>query len=256
MASHGADQLIVQRLLGCKSLRDAQLALVMSGVVVFLQFALFLTVGLALYSYYEQQTVDQLGLNNPDELFPTFVVEGMPVGVAGLMLAGIMAAGMSTLSSSLSALSSSTMSDLYQRFTRQPLPEKRALRLSRLFTLGWGLVFIGAAAMFTGTENPVVELGLSVASLTYGGLLGAFFLGMWVHRARQVDATIAFGAAVVAMSSLFLFAPELVGFTWYTAIGVAITLGLGHLLSLRHSGPDPRSGTAALPPRPDAEDRT
>ncbi|MBE3000833.1 sodium/solute symporter [Nocardiopsis sp. HNM0947] len=254
-ASHGADQIIVQRLLGCKSLRDAQMAVVVSGVVVFFQFALFLTVGLALYSYYEQRTVDQLGLANSDELFPTFIVEGMPVGVAGLMLAGIMAAAMSTLSSSLSALSSSTMSDLYQRFTRRPLEEERALKLSRLFTLGWGLVFIGAAAMFTGTENPVVELGLSVASLTYGGLLGAFFLGMWVHRARQVDAAIAFGVAIVTMSALFLFAPELVGFTWYTAIGVAITVGLGYLLSLRHRDPDPRAGTAALPPRPDTEER-
>lgn len=255
MASHGADQLIVQRLLGCKSLRDAQLALIMSGVVVFLQFALFLTVGLALHSYYEQRTIDQLGLANSDELFPTFIVDGMPAGIAGLMLAGIMAAAMSTLSSSLSALSSSTMSDLYQRFSRRPLDEARALRLSRLFTLGWGLVFIGAAAMFTGTDNPVVELGLSVASLTYGGLLGAFFLGMWVPRARQLDATIAFAVAIATMSSLFLFAPELVGFTWYTAIGVTITLGLGYLLSRRHREDAPGTAEADLPPRPDTEER-
>ena len=254
MASHGADQLIVQRLLGCKSLRDAQLALIMSGVVVFLQFALFLTVGLALYLL---RAADHrpVGAGQPDELFPTFVVDGMPVGIAGLVLAGIMAAAMSTLSSSLSALSSSTMSDLYQRFSSRPLDEARALRVSRLVVLGWGLVFIGAAAMFTGTDNPVVELGLSVASLTYGGLLGAFFLGMWVRRARQLDAAIAFAVAVVTMSSLFLFAPDLVGFTWYTAIGVAITLGLGYLLSRRHSEDAPGAAEADLPPRPDTEER-
>ena len=248
-ASHGADQIVVQRLLGCRSLRDAQKAVIVSGVVVFLQFALFLTVGLALYSYFEAATVAQLGLGTSDELFPVFIVEGLPPGVAGLLLAGIMAAAMSTLSSSLSALSSSTMADLYQQFSRRSLPDARALRLSRLFTLGWGLVFVVVAAFFTGTDNPVVELGLSVASLTYGGLLGAFFLGLWVRRARQTDAILAFGAAVATMSWLFLFQPGLIGFTWYTAIGTGIVLGLGHLLSRRHPDDAP-SADADAPDAP------
>src|SRR5699024_7155364 len=137
-------------------------------------------------------------------------------------------------SSSLAALPASAMSVLCEKSSRRHLDDAQALRLSRLFTLGWGLMFIIAAAMFTGTDNPVVELGLSVASITYGGLLGAFFLGLWVRRARQLDATIAFGVAVATMASLFLFYPELIGFTWYTAIGTAITLVLGYLLSLRH----------------------
>ncbi|WP_067608234.1 sodium:solute symporter [Nocardiopsis listeri] len=253
-ASHGADQLIVQRLLGCRTLRDAQKAVIVSGVVVFVQFALFLTVGLALYSYFERATVEQLGMSTSDELFPVFIAEGLPAGLSGLLLAGIMAAAMSTLSSSLSALSSSTMADLYEKFSRRRLEDGQALRMSRLFTLGWGLVFIGAAAMFTGTDNPVVELGLSVASITYGGLLGAFFLGLWVRRARQADAAIAFAVAVATMAWLFLFEPELVGFTWYTAIGSAITLGLGYLLSRRHRDDSPTAG-ADPSPAPAGEER-
>lgn len=249
-ASHGADQIIVQRLLGCRSLRDAQKAVIGSAVVVFFQFALFLTVGLALYAYYEGASVEEMGLANSDELFPTFIVEGLPVGLSGLLLAGILAAAMSTLSSSLSALSSSTMADLYQRFSRRTLTDAQGLRLGRLFTLGWGLVFIGAAAMFTGTDNPVVELGLSVASLTYGGLLGAFFLGLWVRGARQLDAMISFAVAVATMVWLFLFQPDLVGFTWYTAIGTTIVLGLGYLLSLRHRGAAPRPEEAPAPGEP------
>ena len=255
MASHGADQLIVQRLLGCRTLRDAQKAVIVSGVVVFVQFALFLTVGLALYSYFERATVERLGLSTSDELFPVFITEGLPAGLSGLLLAGIMAAAMSTLSSSLSALSSSSMADLHQKFARRPLQGEQALRMSRLFTLGWGLVFIGAAAMFTGTDNPVVELGLSVASITYGGLLGAFFLGLWVRRARQADAAIAFGVAVATMAWLFLFAPELVGFTWYTAIGTTITVGLGYLLSLRHRDDD-LPGQPTESPMPSEEERS
>ncbi|RNL80603.1 sodium:solute symporter [Halostreptopolyspora alba] len=234
-ASHGADQIIVQRLLSCRTLRDAQKAVIGSAVVVFFQFALFLTVGLALFAYFEGAGLDQLGLENGDALFPHFILEGLPAGLSGLLLAGIMASAMSTLSSSLSALSSSTMADLYQRFSRRALSDSEALKLSRLFTLGWGLVFIGAAAMFTGTDDPVVELGLSVASLTYGGLLGAFFLGMWVRRARQLDAVIAFCVAVLTMVYLFVFQRDLVGFTWYTGIGLAIVVGLGFVLSRRHS---------------------
>lgn len=232
-ASHGADQIIVQRLLGCRSLRDAQKAVIGSAIIVFCQFALFLTVGLALFAYYGGASPDELGVSG-DEIFPTYIVQELPAGLSGLLLAGIMASAMSTLSSSLAALSSSTMSDLYQRFTHRTLSEVEGLKLARLFTLGWGLVFIGAAALFTGTDNPVVELGLSVAGITYGGLLGAFFLGLWVRKARQLDATIAFGVAVVTMAYLFWFQPELIGFTWYTAIGVIITVGLGFLLSLRH----------------------
>ena len=244
-ASHGADQIVVQRLLTCRSLRDAQKAVVGSALLVFVQFALFLTVGLGLWSYYDGQAPEDLGLQTGDQIFPTFIVDVLPAGVSGLLLAGIMAAAMSTLSSSLSALSSSTMADLYEKFTHRTLDDERGLRLGRIFTLGWGLVFIGAAALFTGTDNPVVELGLSVAGLTYGGLLGSFFLGLAVRRARQLDAIIGFASAVTVMAYLFLFQRELVGFTWYTAIGVVITLAVGWLLSRRHADDSPLADRSA-----------
>lgn len=244
-ASHGADQIIVQRLLTCRTLKDAQRAVIGSALVVFLQFALFLTVGLGLWSYYEQATVEELGLQTGDQIFPTFIVEALPAGISGLLLAGIMASAMSTLSSSLSALSSSTMSDLYQKFSTKTMTDQQGLRLGRIFTFGWGLVFIGAAALFTGTDNPVVELGLSVAGLTYGGLLGSFFLGLWVRKAQQLDAIIGFSVAVATMSYLFLFQPDLIGFTWYTAIGVVITLTLGFLSSRRHREDSPLADRSA-----------
>ena len=247
-ASHGADQIIVQRLLTCRSTRDAQRAVIGSAVVVFVQFGLFLVVGLGLWSYYNGRSPDELGLQTGDAIFPTFIVNALPVGVSGLLLAGIMASAMSTLSSSLSALSSSTMTDLYARLTRRSLSDAQGLRLGRLFTLGWGLVFILAGTLFTGTDNPVVELGLSVASLTYGGLLGAFFLGLWVRRAGQLDAIVGFAIAVVTMSYLFLFQPDLIGYTWYTAIGVVITLVVGWLLSRRHG-----TGSQEVPPPRPAE---
>lgn len=233
-ASHGADHIVVQRLLACRNLKDAQIAVIGSAVVVGVQFALFLVVGLGLWAYYQGASPEELGLASGDEIFPTFIVNVLPAGLSGLLLAAIMASAMSTISSSLSALSSSTMTDVFQKFTRRELDDRQELWYGRLFTVGWGLVFIIAAAFFTGTDNPVVELGLSVAGLTYGGLLGSFLLGLFVPKARQLDAIVGFVLAVATMSYLFLFQPELVGFTWYTAIGVVITMGVGGLLSLRH----------------------
>ncbi|MEQ3553712.1 sodium:solute symporter [Pseudonocardia nematodicida] len=239
MASHGVDQIIVQRLLSARTARDGQKAVIFSAFVVALQFALFLVVGLFLWGYYRGASPEALGAATGDEIFPRFVVEGLPPGVSGLVLAGILAAAMSTLSSSLSALSSSTVLDLVQKLSRRELTEAQGIRLSRATTIGWGLVFIVFANLFTSTENPVVELGLSVAGITYGGLLGAFALGIFVPRARQTDAVVAFAVAVAVMGSLFLFAPDAVGFTWYTAIGLVLTVGLGLLLSLRHRSPAP-----------------
>lgn len=258
MASHGTDQLIVQRLLTCRSLADSRKALVVSGVVVILQFALFLGVGLLLWAHYEGASLAELGLSKPDEIFPMFIIEGLPPGVSGLVLAGVVAAAMSTLSSSLNSLASSTMLDLYERFSGRRVPEDRALKLSRLLTFGWGLVFIGFANLFENTDNPVVELGLSIASFTYGGLLGAFLLGLLNRRARQADALVAFVAAVICLVlvvfgvwyspaegwvfDLMFFSDEAsvrglrpVGWPWYTLIGSVVTVGVGSLLALRHT---------------------
>ncbi|MGH3357721.1 MAG: sodium:solute symporter [Nocardioidaceae bacterium] len=242
MASHGADQIVVQRLLTCRSRADAQKAVIASGVIVFFQFALFLIIGLALWTYYGGRTLTELGQpESGDNLFPTFIVEDLPSGVAGLLLAGILAAAMSTLSSSLNALSSSTMTDLITQLRRTPLGEAQALTTSRITTLVWGLVFIVFGNAFVDTDTPVLELGLSVAQITYGGLLGAFFLGIFVLRARQLDAMIAFVIAVAVMAALFVYqqwiveeGDVVVGFTWYTAIGVAITMAIGGLLALTH----------------------
>lgn len=257
MASHGTDQLIVQRLLTCRDLRDSQKALVGSGIVVMAQFALFLFVGLLLWSHYAGASLEALGLTRGDEVFPKFIIEGLPPGVSGLILAGIIAAAMSTLSSSLNSLASSTMLDLYERFRGQALPEDRALFVSRALTFVWGLVFIGFANLFENQNDPVVELGLAIASFTYGGLLGAFLLGLVNRRTQQTDAIVAFVVTIAFMvwvifsvwyspdaGWVVVFRPDpetvaaqglrAIGWPWYTVIGSLVTLVVGSLLALRH----------------------
>ncbi len=258
MASHGTDQLIVQRLLTCRTVRDSQRALVGSAILVTIQFALFLLVGLLLWSYYEGASLAELGLRRGDEVFPKYIIEGLPSGLSGLIFAGIIAAAMSTLSSSLNSLASSSMMDLYERLKGEQVEQRKALAISRWLTLFWGIVFIGFASLFEDTQNPVVELGLAIASFTYGGLLGVFLLGLFNKNTRQIDAMIAFVVTIIFMiwvifgvwyspqeGWVFVFNPSdqavaeaglrAIGWPWYTVIGALTTLGVGSLLALRHS---------------------
>lgn len=265
MASHGADQLMVQRLLACRDLRDSRKALISSGFIVALQFALFLFVGTMLWAFYKGVEPSQMGMNSDDELFPTFIVNELPPGLAGLLIAGILAAAMSTISSSLNSLSTSTVSDLYERFSSKKLDDATVLKQGKIWTIVWAFVFVAFASMFTSTENPVVEVGLSIASYTYGALLGAFLLGLLVKRARQSDAIAAFLVTVVVVVYLAfgLTFPDGEGgeapiaFPWYTPLGVIVTLLVGGLLSLRHPAqPTGVGDTDTTPPDEEAAEKT
>jgi solute:Na+ symporter, SSS family len=224
----------------------ARLALIGSGVMVIFQFSLFLIIGLALWGFY-----GGVDFARTDEIFATFLVEGLPPGLSGLVIAAIFAAAMSTLSSSLNALASSATYDIYA-----PLrggEEGHLLRVGRWFTLMWAVVLVGGATVVRGQDTPVVELGLAIASFTYGGLLGAFLLGLLVRRAVQRDAIIAMSVGMTVMTvvvfagwwaSLFAAvgmhgaAGALEGFAgtiawpWHVVIGSLLTLTIGTLASL------------------------
>lgn len=257
MASHGTDHLIVQRLLACRSLRDSQKALVGSAFLVMVQFALFLLIGSLLWIYYGGVGVNELGLNRVDEIFPKFIIDGLPPGISGLVLAGILAAAMSTLSSSLNALASSTLMDVVPRIKRWKISPESELKASRWLTLFWGVVFIFFATLFEDQQNPVVELGLSIASFTYGALLGAFLLGMLNRRAQESDAIFSFATSILVMILIifglrldadgvwtFVIRPsaemvssaglQALAWPWYTFVGAFISVFLGSLTALRH----------------------
>jgi len=256
MASHGTDQIIVQRLLTCKNLADSRKALVASGFGVMIQFGIFLAIGLLLWVYYDGASLETLGLGRGDEVFPKFIVEGLPAGVSGLLLAGIIAAAMSTLSSSLNSLSAATVLDLFPRKETSDLADnKKSLLLAKRATLFWGVVFIAFATLFEDQKNPVVELGLAIASFTYGGLLGAFLLALFDWRPSEKGAVISFLLTVgimvlvifglwyssVSESWIFEFYPSAtekaelglrgIAWPWYTAIGSFICLLLGWIAS-------------------------
>ncbi|WP_428235063.1 sodium:solute symporter [Gracilimonas sp.] len=205
LASHGTDQLLVQRVLATRNLKSGQKAMIWSGIVAMLQFALFMGIGLLLYMFYEGVSATEMGLATTDEVFAKFIVEQLPVGVSGLIVAALFAAAMSSLSSSLNSLASSTTYDLYKPYFGKNNTEAEDLSMSRKITMGWGIILTASAVFFAilqlqGGERPaIVELGLGIASYTYGGLLGAFLLGMFFTKPDKTDALIGFFCGLIAL---------------------------------------------------------
>jgi len=227
MASHGTDQLLVQRLLTCRNQRESQLALIVSGFVVFAQFALFLTIGIMLHAYYATHALPPMASN--DEIFPAFIVRSLPHGVAGLVIAAIFAAAMSNLSGSLNSLASTTVIDFYQPLTQGRVTDAQLLKLSRWLTAAWGVVLIAIAIMARGWGS-VFTVGLTIASIVYGPMLGAFLMGILTTRVRQRDVMVGILCSLVAMIAVNRFSP--LAWTWYVLTGAAICVASGWIASL------------------------
>ncbi len=252
MASHGADQLIVQRLLSARSLRDAQRAIIGSGIAIILQFTLFLMIGVGLFVLYGGRQFPAA-----DAIFPTFIIERMPPGLVGLIVAAIVAATMSTHSGAINSLAAATTHDIYLPLTGRSADAPETLRVGKLFALAWGVVLTLGALLFPEDPKlPVVVVALGIASFTYGGLLGGFFLGIFWARAEQRDAITGMAVGIFCMAfivfakQLTAFAPGLaaplrplaaIAWPWYVLIGTSITMAVGILSSYTH----PPAGAAA-----------
>jgi SSS family solute:Na+ symporter len=235
-ASHGTDHLIVQRLLATSSLRHARTALIGSGVVVIVQFALFLTVGATLWFAFSGARAV-----TGDEVFPRFIITHLGGGFAGLATAGILAAAMSTIGSSLNSLASSATHDWYSPLTGVT-DDRRLLRVGRAFTVAWAAVLIGGALLFQRRDAPVVVIALSIASLTYGALLGAFILARF-RNVRETDAVWAIAGGSLIMAVVVFAGPLgrvtgepavlrwLAALAWplFVPIGTVVTVAIGLL---------------------------
>ncbi|MFC1481026.1 sodium:solute symporter [Candidatus Neomarinimicrobiota bacterium] len=206
-ASHGVDYMMVQRLLSTKSLGDARRALIGSGFFVALQFSLFMLIGGLLWVVFEGQVLPV------DQEYPRFIGNYLPVGLKGILLAGVLAAAMSTLSSSINSLAASTVKDW--------LPKDVSVRISRSIALFWGLVLMVVALSFTSKDSPVVILGLQIASYTYGGLLGLFLLGRTKRDYPPVALITSLLVAAVAVIGLKSLG---VAWTWYIIVALAANL--------------------------------
>lgn len=228
-ATHGTDQMMVQRYLCSRSLGDARAALLTSGAVVFVQFALFLLIGTMLYVYYagvpqELASVTLDGRVQTDRVFPLFIVSHLPPGVTGLVIAAIFAAAMSTLSSSLNSSSAAAVNDFYMPFTAGRRSDAHYLVVSKALTAAWGLVQVTVALVAIGMSRRVVDEVLGIASFTNGVILGMFLLGTFTRVSQR--AAIAGVAAGVGVMLAVRFGTA-VSWQWYVLIGSLVTLGAG-----------------------------
>ncbi|MGH7699805.1 MAG: sodium:solute symporter [Gemmatimonadales bacterium] len=254
-ASHGTDHLMVQRLLAARDLRDAKKALVGSGLFVIAQFALFLLVGTSLWLAGGDD-----GVMRSDAIYPAFAVTRLPAGLAGLVVASILAAAMSTIASSLNSLASASTHDFYATLTGRRDSE-HLLKVGRAMTLGWAAILVGGALLFRSEETPVVLVALSIASITYGGLLGTYLLGGLWARARQRDVIVAIAVGLAIMIPIVFarrLAPPLgqpdllvtlgkLAWPWYVPLGTAVTVAVGMLSSLVGRTDRRTDGRAAAP---------
>jgi SSS family transporter len=224
LATHGTDQFLVQRLLAARSAREASLGLVLSGLLVFAQFTLFLVIGVMLFVYYQHVPVP--ALSRADEILPAFIVNTLTGGTAGFIVAAIVAAA---LSPSLNAMAAVTVNDFYRPYVRPDADERTLMTVARRATVGWGVVQLGVALGARWMSRSVLDSGLAVLSLSSGPVLGAFLVGVLTRRVRTREMLAGMCAGMVVL--FWLWWTGGVAWTWYALVGAATTAGVAVALS-------------------------
>lgn len=217
LATHGTDQFLVQRLLSARSSRDASLGLVLSGVIVFAQFVLFLAIGALLFAYYSSTALPR-PLARTDEVLPLFVVSELPQGIAGFIVAAIVAAA---LSPSINALAATTVNDFYVKYVRPDAGQDTLMRVSRHATIFWGVAQIAVALLAQRLDRSVLDAGLLVLSFAAGPVLGAFLVGVLTDRVRTGAMLAGMIAGIAAVTWIWWTAAA--AWTWYSAAGAIAT---------------------------------
>ena len=243
-ATHGTDQMFVQRLLATGSPKRAKQAVIASGFLVFAQVLLFLSIGSLLYAFY-QTAPPAVPFASNDSVFPRFIAEELPLGLGGLVIAAVFAAAMSTLSSSLNSLASASTIDLWRRSVKSGLPDEvydnvteqgvqAELTMSHRFTVAWafGLALVDFVAQAWGS---VLEAGLTITSITFGAVLGIFLVGRVGWRLGGYQASIAMLVGIGVL--LFVHIQGTIAWTWYTLLGALVTITCAGLLSLLNGRP-------------------
>jgi solute:Na+ symporter, SSS family len=221
-ASHGTEQLMVQRLLAARTEGQSRAALFASWVVIAIQFTLFLLIGVCLFVLYSEHHWPLPGVR--DKIYPLFIWQHLPAGLSGLVMAAILAAAMSNLSAALNALASTTVMDFLKPWSRADLSDAAWLKRARVATVAWGAILFGVA-LIARHWGSVLEAGLSIASIIYGSLLGVFLLGLLTRRVGEVAAMCGMAAGLALLLYVRFFTP--IAWTWYVLIGTSATFAIG-----------------------------
>jgi len=225
LSTHGTDQFLVQRLLSARSAREATRGLVLSGFIVLAQFVLFLVIGVMLFTYYQHVPIPAR-LARTDEILPTFLVNSLSHGMAGFVVAAIVAAA---LSPSINAMAATTVNDFYVKYWKPHADEATLMRVSRQWTVFWGLVQLGVAIGAQWMDRSVLDAGLAVLSFASGSVLGAFLIGTLLPAVGERETLAGMIAGLAAMTAVWGWTD--VAFTWYVFIGAVTTILVAWVLT-------------------------
>jgi SSS family transporter len=241
LATHGTDHYLVQRLLVARSRRDASVGLVLSGLLVLAQFALFLLLGTLLWAHYGGRT-----FSRGDEILPTFVSTELTAGWTGFILAAIVAAA---LSPSLNSMASTTVRDFYLPYVRPGAGEAEQMKAGRGFTVLWGAAQMAVALLARNIDSALNE-GLAALGYASGPTVGAFLLGVLTRTAGSAGTLTGMVVGLAASLCAGRLAPALLGrpglaWTWNVAVGALVTFAVGLAVSRLLGGRGRRVSTAA-----------
>ncbi|MBT5928122.1 MAG: hypothetical protein HOH33_16060 [Verrucomicrobia bacterium] len=234
MSTHGADQLIVQRVLACRDLREGRKALMLSAVLILPMMFLFLVIGILLWTFYQKFpdmkiTVPEVrpGVRKADYIFPIFILTELPAGIKGFLVVGVISAAMSSVSSALSALASVSTMDFYKRWGKAKGDDASQLKFSRVSTLVWAGLLVGVA-WWTKSQPTVLNVAFSLSGLTAGGLLGGLILSLVLRGEQRPGWPLMVGmiGSLLVVFCVKTYAGDLIAWPWFTLIGLMTTLVL------------------------------
>ncbi|MDY6862995.1 MAG: sodium:solute symporter [Thermodesulfobacteriota bacterium] len=225
LATHGTDQDLVQRMLTAKDAWQSKKALILSGFIDIPIVVLFLSIGSLLFALYQIVPTPDLPAK-ADNIFPYYIVHGLPPGITGLLIAGVLAAAMSSIDSALNALSTTWVNDFYRPYFKKDASQRHYLTMAKVFTALFAVFLIAIAYLCKDTKQ-VLILGFVIGSFTYGALLGVFLLGLLTKRGNNVGNMMGMTASIIALL-LIKFYTE-IAWVWYVMIGTLITFGIGYL---------------------------
>ncbi len=236
MSSHGAEQLIVQRVLACRSVADGRKALVLSAVLIFPLFLIFLLVGAMLWVYYQKFPMPiplpetRPGIQATDYVYPIFMLTAVPNVLKGFLIVAILSAAMSSVSSALTSLASVATMDFVRGILTKARSEEFYLKFSRLSTIAWAALLILVAVLTQHVES-VLNAAFDLRGLTSGALLGGLLLAVFWKKARPGPVIAAMAGSVGGMIVINWFLKGKVYWPWYTLIGTLVTASVAFALT-------------------------
>lgn len=232
-AYFGVDQSQIQRVLTSKSVKESQYSLIFTGFLLVPQMLLFLFIGVMLYAFYSHTGAPQY--DDINELFPRFIVNELPVGISGLIIAGVFAGAMSSLDSALNSLSAVSIQGFYKKYMKKNASEAHYLSASRWATILWG-IYAMVFAFFAGNLGPLIEVINKIGSYFYGSLLGVFILAIFTRRSNGLGA---FTGVIAGMISVLLVDRLAdISYLYNNLVGAVVAVAVGYFVSFLSGKPD------------------